>query len=39
MNLLRTVFESRKRLGDDLNRKMMQQFRLYMLVGGMPRSV
>lgn len=39
MNLLRTVFESRKRLGDDLNRKMMQQFRLYMLVGGMPQAV
>lgn len=39
MNLLRTVFESRKRLGDDLNRKMTQQFRLYMLVGGMPQAV
>lgn len=39
MNLLRTVFEARKKLGDDLNRKMMKQYRLYMLVGGMPQAV
>ena len=39
MNLLRTVFQSKKRLGDDLNRKLMRQFRLYMLVGGMPQAV
>lgn len=39
MNLLRTVFEARRKLGDDINRKMMKQFRLYMLVGGMPQAV
>lgn len=37
--LLENVFNSKQRLGDDLNRKLMRDFRLYMLVGGMPQAV
>lgn len=37
--LLRTVFEKRQPLGEDVHRKMMKDFRLYMLVGGMPQAV
>lgn len=37
--LLRTAFESRTSLGDAVHRKMMRDFRLYMLVGGMPNAV
>lgn len=37
--LLRTCFESGKALGDQLNRKQLRSFRLYMLVGGMPQAV
>lgn len=37
--LLRKLFESRKPLGDAVHRKMMRNFRLYMLVGGMPQAV
>ena len=37
--LLRQVFERKLPLGDDMNRKLMRQFRLYMLVGGMPQAV
>lgn len=37
--LLRKLFESRKPLGDAAHRKMMRNFRLYMLVGGMPQAV
>lgn len=37
--LLRTCFESFKLLGEATNRKLMQDFRLYMLVGGMPKVV
>ena len=39
MELLRDAFEKRTSLGDGLNRKLMRDFRLYMLVGGMPQSV
>ncbi len=39
INLLRKSFESYKPLGDDLNRTLMRDFRLYMLVGGMPKAV
>lgn len=39
MNLLKGVFESKKSFGDQLNRKLMRDFRLYMLVGGMPQAV
>ncbi len=37
--MLRTAFENRISLGDDVNRRMMREFRLYMLVGGMPQAV
>lgn len=37
--LLHTMFVERKALGDKLNRKLMRDFRLYMLVGGMPQAV
>ena len=37
--LLQTTFEQRKSLGDAVNRKLMRDFRLYMLVGGMPQAV
>ena len=39
MPLLRQIFESRKPLGEAAHRKMMRNFRLYMLVGGMPQAV
>ena len=39
IKLLRESFEKYQPLGDDLNRKMMRDFRLYMLVGGMPKAV
>lgn len=32
-------FENNKGVGDQLNRKLMRDFRLYMLVGGMPQAV
>lgn len=37
--LLRQVFESRKSFGDAVIRKLMRDFRLYMIVGGMPQAV
>ncbi len=37
--ILKTSFEKQISLGDDLNRRMMRNFRLYMLVGGMPQAV
>lgn len=37
--LLKSVFDSKKALGEDLNKKLMRNFRLYMLVGGMPQAV
>lgn len=36
---LRLMLKERKSLGDDINRKMMRDYRLYMLVGGMPQAV
>lgn len=39
IKLLRESFEKYQPLGDDLNRRMMLDFRLYMLVGGMPKAV
>ena len=39
IKLLRGSFEKYQPLGDDLNRRMMRDFRLYMLVGGMPKAV
>jgi len=37
--LMRTVLEKWMPLGDDMNRKLMRDFRLYVLVGGMPQAV
>lgn len=37
--LLRQAFEQRIPLGDAVHRRMMRDFRLYMLVGGMPQAV
>lgn len=37
--LLRTTFEKKMPLGDAVHRKLMRDFRLYMLVGGMPQAV
>ena len=39
VKLLRESFEKYQPLGDDLNHTMMRDFRLYMLVGGMPKAV
>ena len=39
IKLLRESFKKYQPLGDDLNRRMMRDFRLYMLVGGMPKAV
>ena len=39
MSLLKMAFDNKKKLGDQLNRKLMRRFRLYMLVGGMPQAV
>ncbi len=38
-SLLRKCFEMNQGLGDATNRKQLRQFRLYMLVGGMPQAV
>jgi predicted AAA+ superfamily ATPase len=37
--LLKKFLELKKPLGDAVHRKMMRDFRLYMLVGGMPQAV
>ena len=37
--ILREVSQKRTSLGDAVNRKLMRDFRLYMLVGGMPQAV
>ena len=39
IKLLRNCFQNRTSLGDATNRKLMRDFRLYMLVGGMPQAV
>lgn len=38
-SLMKTAFEQGISLGDDMNRRMLREFRLYMLVGGMPQAV
>ena len=38
-SLLRKCFEMKQGLGEALNRKQLRQFRLYMLIGGMPQAV
>lgn len=37
--LLNTCFKDRRSLGDNVVRKLLRDFRLYMLVGGMPQAV
>lgn len=37
--LLHSAFEKKMPLGDAVHRKLMRDFRLYMLVGGMPQAV
>ncbi|RRD96517.1 ATP-binding protein [Clostridiales bacterium COT073_COT-073] len=37
--LIRMALKQRISLGDSVNRKLMRDFRLYMLVGGMPQAV
>ena len=37
--LLRAAFEKKMSLGDAVHRQLMRDFRLYMLVGGMPQAV
>ncbi len=39
VKLLQGCFRNRTSLGDVTNRKLMRDFRLYMLVGGMPQAV
>ena len=39
MTMLRQVFNGRQSLGDATHRHLMRDFRLYMLVGGMPQAV
>lgn len=39
MKLLQSIYESRKPVGEKMNRKLLRDFRLYMLVGGMPQAV
>ncbi len=36
---LRNMFEAKRPMGDAANRNLMRDFRLYMLVGGMPQAV
>lgn len=38
-DVIRDAFEKRKPLGDAIHRKIMQTFRTYMVVGGMPQAV
>ena len=37
--MIRYAFENRKALGNAVHRSFMRQFRVYMLVGGMPQAV
>ncbi|MGN0309974.1 MAG: ATP-binding protein [Bacteroides sp.] len=39
MDYVRECFAMKKPLGQSLHRKMMEYFRLYMIVGGMPQAV
>ena len=39
IGLLREAYEARRSLGDGVTRKVLRDFRLYMLVGGMPQAV
>lgn len=37
--MIRYAYEKKKALGDAVHRKLMRQFRLYMLIGGMPQAI
>lgn len=37
--MLKTAFENQMSLGNDINRRLLRDFRLYMLIGGMPQAV
>ena len=37
--LIKYSFQQQKSMGDAVNREMMRDFRLYMLIGGMPQAV
>ena len=39
VEMLREAYEAKRPLGDGVIRKLMRDFRLYMLVGGMPQAV
>ena len=39
MDLIRETWQNKRGFGDAVNRKLMRDFRLYMLVGGMPQAV
>lgn len=39
IEMLREAYEAKRPLGDGVIRKLMRDFRLYMLVGGMPQAV
>ena len=39
MPMLRKCYEARQGVGQQINRKLLRDFRLYMLVGGMPQAV
>lgn len=38
-NVLRELYKTNKAVGEQLNRKLMRDFRIYMAVGGMPQAV
>ncbi len=38
-SMLETIYEKKKSLGQQVNRKLMQDLRIYMAVGGMPQAV
>lgn len=37
--MLKEAFDARKQFGDALTRRLLRDFRLYMLIGGMPQAV
>ena len=39
VDMLHEVFDTKKPLGDGIMRKLLRDFRLYMLVGGMPQAL
>ena len=39
IEIIREAFKSRKPLGDSIHRRIMNEFRVYMAVGGMPTAV